>query len=77
MGKTITLKAADGHAFDAYKAEPTGKPRGGIVVIQEIFGANSHIRAVTDSFAAQGYLAIAPALVRPGQEGHRIGLRAD
>ncbi len=73
MGQTITLKAADGHAFDAYKAEPAGKPRGGLVVIQEIFGANSHIRAVTDSFAAQGYLAIAPALFDRVKKGVELG----
>ena len=45
MGKTIVLTAADGHKLDAYVAEPAGKPRGGIVVIQEIFGVNSHIKA--------------------------------
>lgn len=62
MGETLTLKAADGHAFGAYLAKPAGKPRAGLVVVQEIFGVNSHIRAVTDGFARDGYLAIAPAL---------------
>ena len=61
MGKTIQLKASDGHEFDAYVAEPAGKPRGLIVVAPEIFGANQHIRGVADGFAADGYLAIAPA----------------
>ena len=62
MGKTITLTASDGHAFDAYRADPKGKPRGGIVVIQEIFGVNKHVRAVADGFAREGYAAIAPAI---------------
>jgi carboxymethylenebutenolidase len=62
MGKMIELTAADGHKLAAYRAEPSGKPRGGIVVIQEIFGVNSHIRSVADGFAAEGYLAIAPAM---------------
>jgi carboxymethylenebutenolidase len=71
MGTTIELKAADGHTFTAWLAEPAERPRGGIVVVQEIFGVNSHIRAVADGYAADGYLAIAPALfdrVRPGFE---------
>jgi carboxymethylenebutenolidase len=62
MGKTIELKAADGHRFDAYVAEPPGKPRGLVVVAQEVFGVNSHIRSLADGYAADGYLAIAPAL---------------
>lgn len=62
MGKMIQLKAADGHKFAAYCAEPSGKPRGGVVVLQEIFGVNEHIRAVADKFAGEGYTAIAPAL---------------
>jgi carboxymethylenebutenolidase len=62
VGKILTLTASDGHKFSAYRADPAGKPRGGIVVIQEIFGVNDHIRRVTDGFAADGYLAIAPAL---------------
>lgn len=71
MGSTITLKTADGVSIGAYRAEPVGTPRGGLVVLQEIFGVNSHIRDVTDRFAAEGYLAIAPALfdrVKPGLE---------
>ena len=62
MGKKVQLKASDGHTLDAYVAEPSGKPRGAIVVIQEIFGVNSHIRGVADGYAADGYLAIAPAM---------------
>jgi len=62
MGKMIELTAADGHKFAAYRADPAGKPRGAVVVVQEIFGVNSHIRSVADGYAADGYLAIAPAL---------------
>jgi carboxymethylenebutenolidase len=62
MGKMIELKASDGHKLAAYRADPSGKPRGAIVVIQEIFGVNSHIKQVADGYAADGYLAIAPAM---------------
>ncbi len=62
MGVMIELTTKDGTKIGAYKAVPEGKPRGGMVVLQEIFGVNHHIRNVTDRFAAQGYLAIAPAL---------------
>lgn len=61
MGNFIDLKAADGRVIPAYQALPAGKAKGGIVVVQEIFGVNSHIRAVADGYAAEGYLAIAPA----------------
>jgi carboxymethylenebutenolidase len=62
MGRKIQMTAADGHVFSAHLAEPAGKPRGGIVVIQEIFGVTRHIRDVTEQYAAAGYLAVAPAL---------------
>ena len=71
MGSTINLKTSDGKTISAYVAEPSGKPKGGIVVIQEIFGVNRHIRNVTDGFAAAGYRAVAPAMfdrVKPGVE---------
>ena len=55
MGQHLTLTSPDGHSFGAYRADPTGSPKGAIVVIQEIFGVNSHIRAVTDRFAKEGY----------------------
>lgn len=61
MSETITLQAADGHSFPAYVARPAGKARGGVVVLQEIFGVNAHIRAVADGYAAAGYLVVAPA----------------
>lgn len=68
MGDWIKLAASDGVTIDAYRAQPTGTPKAGLVVLQEIFGVNDHIRRVADGFAAEGYLAIAPALfdrVRP------------
>jgi carboxymethylenebutenolidase len=71
MGTTIKLTASDGKTLSAYVAEPSGKPKGGLVVIQEIFGVNRHVRNVTDGFAAAGYYAVAPAMfdrVKPGVE---------
>jgi carboxymethylenebutenolidase len=71
MGRSIELSARDGHRLAAYEAQPAGKPRGGLVVVQEIFGLNSHIRRVADGYAADGYRVVAPALfdrVRPGIE---------
>ena len=62
MSQTETLMARDGHEFDAYLARPEGRARGAIVVVQEIFGVNPYIRSVADRFAAEGWLAIAPAL---------------
>jgi carboxymethylenebutenolidase len=62
MGETVKLKAKDGVTITAYRAAPSGKPKGAMVVLQEIFGVNHHIRAVTDLYAKQGYLSIAPAL---------------
>jgi carboxymethylenebutenolidase len=62
MGHNIDLTTTDSHRLSAYLAEPAGKPRGGIVVIQEIFGVTRHIRDVADQYAAAGYVAIAPAL---------------
>ena len=62
MGQHVKLTASDGFQPGAYLAEPTAAPKGALVVIQEIFGVNAHIRAVCDRFAAQGYVAIAPAI---------------
>jgi carboxymethylenebutenolidase len=69
MGTMIELQSADGTKVPAYEARPAGTPKGAVVVIQEIFGVNSHIRAVADGYAAEGYLAVAPAAfhrVKPG-----------
>ena len=73
MGKMIELTASDGQKLAAYRADPAGKPRGGIVVIQEIFGVNSHIKQVADGYAADGYLAIAPALFDRVQKNVDLG----
>jgi carboxymethylenebutenolidase len=73
MGQMIDLTAEDGFRFSAYRADPAGTPRGGLVVAQEIFGVNSHIRSVCDGYAADGYRAIAPALFDRYQRGVDIG----
>src|SRR3954463_15821104 len=77
MGNFVELKATDGHHLNAYVAEPSGKPRGAIVVIQEIFGVNSHVRSVADGFAADGYLAIAPAMFDRVQKNFEVGYSPD
>ena len=77
MGTMIELTAADGHKLSAYRAEPSGKPRGGLVVIQEIFGVNSHVKQVADGYAADGYLAIAPALFDRAQKNVDLGYTPD
>ena len=62
MSETVKLKSADGHELDAYIARPTGAPIAGLIVIQEIFGVNRHIRSIVDGYARDGFLAVAPAL---------------
>ena len=62
MGDIVELVAKDGHRLNAYLAGAAGEVKGRLVVIQEIFGVNGHIRDVCDRFAAQGYAALAPAL---------------
>jgi carboxymethylenebutenolidase len=73
MGQTIELTAVDGTVVPAYEARPAGQPKGAVVVIQEIFGVNSHIRNVADGYAAQGYLAVAPAMFHRVQPGVELG----
>ncbi|HZY17002.1 MAG TPA: dienelactone hydrolase family protein [Ramlibacter sp.] len=71
MGAFVDLKADDGLAFPAYVAQPSGQAKGAVVVLQEIFGVNSHIRAVADGYAREGFLAVAPSTfhrVKPGVE---------
>jgi len=77
MTGMIQLEAADGHGLDAYRAKPQGTPVAGLVVIQEIFGVNSHIRSVVDRFAAQGFDAVAPALFDRLRPGIELGYEAD
>jgi carboxymethylenebutenolidase len=73
MGQMIELIAADGARIPAYEARPQGQPRGAVVVIQEIFGVNSHIRSVADGYAEQGYLAVAPACFHRAKPGVELG----
>ena len=77
MGQFIELKAADGQSIPAYVAEPAGTPKGGIVVIQEIFGVNSHIRSVADGYAKDGYLAVAPAIFHRVKPNVELGYTPD
>ncbi len=70
-GNWVNVSASDGHTLSAYLAEPNGAPKGGLVIVQEIFGVNPYIRSVVDSFARDGYTVIAPALfdrIQPGIE---------
>ena len=62
MGMLLKTIASDGHEFDTYIAQPNGPPLGGLVIIQEIFGLNNHIKSIADRYAREGYLAAAPAL---------------
>ena len=71
MSEYVTLTALDGHKLGAYVARPAGDPIAGLVVVQEIFGVNAHIRSVADGYAKDGFLTIAPALfdrIQPGIE---------
>jgi carboxymethylenebutenolidase len=77
LGKQFSLTAADKHQLGAYRADPKGAPKGAIVVVQEIFGVNSHIRAVCDRFAGEGYVAVAPALFDRQQPGFESGYSPD
>lgn len=73
MGEFTTIMARDGHEFQAWLSAAPARPRGAVVVLQEIFGVNGHIRAVTDAFAAAGYTAIAPALFDRVRRGIELG----
>jgi carboxymethylenebutenolidase len=73
MGKNIELTSSDGFKLGAYRADPSGKPKGGIVLVQEIFGVNHHIKAVADGFAADGYAVIAPAYFDRVQKNFDVG----
>jgi carboxymethylenebutenolidase len=77
MSETIQIRASDGHTLDAYLARPAGEPIGGLVVIQEIFGVNQHIRDVADSYAKHGFLAIAPALFDRIEKNVELGYEGE
>lgn len=77
MGQDLTLTASDGFQLGAYRADPATAPKAAIVVIQEIFGVNHHIRAVCDRYAAKGYVAIAPAIFDRSQRNFQCGYSPD
>jgi len=77
MGQVVQLKAQDGHELDAYVATPEGEPIGALVVVQEIFGVNSHIRSVADGYAKDGFLTIAPALFDRYEKGVELAYDGD
>jgi carboxymethylenebutenolidase len=77
LGRQFTLTAADSFKLGAYRADPSGPAKGGIVVIQEIFGVNHHIRAVCDRLAGEGYAAVAPALFDRQQPNFESGYSPD
>jgi carboxymethylenebutenolidase len=62
MSEWVSVTASDGQVLKCYVARPEGEPKGALVMVQEIFGVNKHIQAVADSYAKEGYVAIAPAL---------------
>ena len=76
MGRDIAFETAVGNV-SGWRAEPMGAPRGGLVVAQEIFGVNAHIRSVADQYAAEGFVAIAPAYFDPVQRGVELGYDQD
>ena len=73
----IDLKPEGAGPIRAWRADPNGPRRGGVVVVQEIFGVNAHIRAVADHFASEGYLAVAPATFEHAEKGFEVGYDAE
>ncbi|MGY3295412.1 carboxymethylenebutenolidase [Bradyrhizobium sp. LM3.6] len=77
VGQDIKLTASDNFQFGAYRAEPSGTAKGAVVVIQEIFGVNHHIRSVCDRLAGEGYVAIAPSIFDRTSPGFQSGYTPD
>ena len=77
MDENVKLKADDGHELDAYISHPAGEPIAGLVVLQEAFGVNRHIRSVADGYAKDGFLAIAPALFDRIERGVELGYEGE
>jgi carboxymethylenebutenolidase len=77
MGEMVTIRAVDGHQLNAYVARPADEPIAGLVVIQEIFGVNPHIRSVTDGYAKDGFLAVAPALFDRVERGVELSYEGE
>jgi carboxymethylenebutenolidase len=73
----LTVTASDGHQLACYQADPEGAPKGGVLVIQEIFGVNAHIRSVCDGYASHGYRALAPAIFDRVERGVELGYDGD
>ena len=73
MGQFVNLTSSDGFVVPAWVAQPKGTPRGAVVVVQEIFGVNSHIQSVADRLAVSGYLAVAPATFERVKAGVDLG----
>lgn len=73
MGTSVQLRSADGFEFSAYQSLPDGQPKAGIVVIQEVFGVNSHIREVADGYAGQGYAVVAPQIFDRAEPNVELG----
>jgi carboxymethylenebutenolidase len=77
MGGTGTVKAGDGHTLNVYVARPTREPVAGLVVIQEIFGVNRHIRSVADAYANDGFFAVVPALFDRIEKGVELAYEGE
>lgn len=77
MSEWVQLKAADGHELSAYVARPEGEPLGALIVIQEIFGVNSHIRSVADGYAKDGFVVVAPALFDRYEKGVELNYEGE
>jgi carboxymethylenebutenolidase len=77
MGDFVKLKTADGVEIAAYVARPEGEPMAGLVVVQEIFGVNAHIRSVADGYAKDGFFAVAPAMFDRFEPGVELGYDAE
>lgn len=77
MGHDIKLTASDGFQLGGYRADPTGKAKGALVVIQEIFGVNHHIRNVCDRYASEGYVAVAPSIFDRTEPNFQSGYSPD
>jgi len=77
MSEWVNLKASDGHELSAYVAKPEGEAIGALIVIQEIFGVNQSIRDVADSYAKDGFIAIAPALFDRFEKGLELTYEGD
>ena len=75
MSEWIKLKAEDGHELSAYVARPKGEPIGALVLVQEIFGVNAHIRSVADGYAKDGFLVVAPAIFDRFERGLELNVR--